>query len=82
MCWRMSLAGPLCQHSDGYVGYVKSVALGSNSNPTHYVTNPLTHCYREADFKSCDFVQLPMQSQIRVHDQTERFGRTDLGWIP
>ena len=70
------------QHSDGYVGYVQSAALGSYSAPTHYVTNVLTHCYRDADFKSPDLALLPMQSQIRVHDQKERFGRTDLGWIP
>ena len=70
------------QHSDGYVGYVKSAALGSYSAPTHYVTNVLTHCYRDADFKSPDLALLPMQSQIRVHDQKDRFGRTDLGWIP
>ena len=70
------------QHSDGYVGYVQSAALGSYSAPTHYVTNVLTHCYRDADFKSPDLALLPMQSQIRVREQKERFGRTDLGWIP
>ena len=69
-------------HSDGYVGYVQSATLGSYSAPTHYVKNVLTHCYRDADFKSPDLALLPMQSQIRVHDQKERFGRTDLGWIP
>ena len=70
------------QHSDGYVGYLKSAALGVYSTPTHYVANALTHSYRDADFKSPDLVQLPMQSQIRVHERKERFGRTDLGWIP
>ena len=70
------------QHSDGYVGYVKAAALSSYSNPTHYITNPLTHCYRDADFKSPDIFQLPMQSSIRVHEHKDRFGRTDLGWIP
>ena len=70
------------QHSDGYVGYVKSAALGSYFAPTHHVTNVFTHCYRDVDFKSPDLALLPMQSQIRVHDQKDRFGRTDLGWIP
>ncbi len=70
------------QHSDGYVGYVKSASLGSYSAPTHYVTNVLTHCYRDASFKSPDLALLPMQSHIRVHDHNERFARTDLGWIP
>jgi hypothetical protein len=70
------------QHMDGYVGYVQSAALGGFSAPTHYVTSVLIHCYRDADFKSPDLVQLPMQSQIRVHERKERFGRTDLGWIP
>jgi cell wall-associated NlpC family hydrolase len=70
------------QNSDGYVGYLKSAALGSYSTPTHYVANALTHSYRDADFKSPDLVQLPMQSQIRVHDFKEQFGKTDLGWIP
>ena len=70
------------QHLDGYVGYVQSAALGSYSAPTHYVTNVLTHCYRDADFKSPDLALLPMQSQIRVHDHEGCFARTDLGWIP
>ena len=70
------------QHSDGYVGYVKSAALGSYSAPTHYVTNVLTHCYRDADLKSPDLALLPMQSQIKVHEYKEQFARTDLGWIP
>jgi cell wall-associated NlpC family hydrolase len=70
------------QHSDGYVGYVQSAALGSYSAPTHYVTNVFTHCYRDADFKSPDKAQLPMQSQIRVHEHRAQFGKTDLGWIP
>ena len=69
-------------HSDGYVGYLPSAALGSYSAPTHYVTNALTHCYRDADFKSPDLAMLPMQSQIRVHERKDRFGRTELGWIP
>ena len=68
--------------SDGYVGYLKSAALGSYSTPTHIVANVLTHCYRDADFKSPDLALLPMQSQISVHDHKERFARTDLGWIP
>ena len=69
-------------YSDGYVGYVPSVALGSYSAPTHYVTNVLTHCYRDADFKSPELALLPMQSQIRVHERKDPFGRTELGWIP
>jgi cell wall-associated NlpC family hydrolase len=70
------------QHSDGYVGYVQSAALGSYSTPTHYVANALTHCYLDADFKSPDKAQLPMQSHIKVHEHKAQFGRTDLGWIP
>ena len=70
------------QNSDGYVGYLKSAALRSYSTPTHYVTNALTHCYRDADFKSPDKAQLPMQSQIRVREKKDKFARTDLGWIP
>ena len=69
-------------HSDGYVGYVQSAALSCNSAPTHYVTNVLTHCYRDANFKSPDLALLPMQSQIRVHERKDPFCRTELGWIP
>lgn len=70
------------QHMDGYVGYVQSAALGGFSAPTHYVTSVLIHCYRDADFKSPDLALLPMRSQIRVYDQKDCFGRTELGWIP
>ena len=42
------------QQSDGYVGYLKTEALGNQQPPTHFVTSVLTHCYLEANFKSPD----------------------------
>jgi len=70
------------QQSDGYVGYVKTAALDRHLPPTHYVESILTHCYLDANFKSPNVAQLPMQSRLRVHEYDGQFAKTDLGWIP
>ena len=70
------------QQSDGYVGYLKTEALGNQPPPTHYVTNVLTHCYLDANFKSPDVKTIPMWSKVRVHECHGKFAKTDMGWIP
>ncbi len=58
---------------DGYAGYVAREMLGSSFEPTHFVSNLSTHCYRVPDLKAADTMELSFGSRVRVVGQTGGF---------
>ncbi|MFS4581396.1 C40 family peptidase [Phaeobacter sp. C3_T13_0] len=68
---------------DDYVGYVPSSALTEDAEPvTHRVCTPATHAYSTADMKSADLCSLSYGSKLAVISTTEKFAKTDQGYVP
>lgn len=67
---------------DGYVGYVRSAALGDALVATHHVVAAATHLYAEADFKSPDMMALSFGSRVAVTAEHQGFWETAQGYIP
>ena len=67
---------------DGYSGHVQASALAAPLEATHWVSAPATHAYMDADFKSRDLCALSFGSLVQVSADTDRFGETELGYIP
>jgi cell wall-associated NlpC family hydrolase len=67
---------------DGYVGYVREVALGPWREPTHRVAVPATHLYRDEDIKSPDLRHLSFGALVTVEAERRRFYETPEGYIP
>lgn len=70
------------QASDGYVGYVRTVALGDVAAPTHMVATPATHAYRDESFKSPDLMSLTFGARLTVVDERRKFFETNAGFVP
>ncbi len=67
---------------DGYVGYVRTKALGVVQPATHRVSARATHVYTEPDFKSPERVSLSMGSRMRVLREDGRFAKIPSGFVP
>ena len=67
---------------DGYVGYVSEVSLGPPRAPTHRVSVPATHLYRDDDMKSPDLRHLSFGALVTVEAERRRFWETPEGYIP
>ncbi|HVG48979.1 MAG TPA: C40 family peptidase [Rubellimicrobium sp.] len=67
---------------DGYVGYVSEVSLGPPRAPTHRVSVPATHLYRDDDMKSPDLRHLSFGALVTVEAERRKFWETPEGYIP
>lgn len=67
---------------DGYVGYVRSAALGDALVATHHVIAAATHLYADADFRSPDMMALSFGSRVAVTAEHQGFWETAQGHIP
>lgn len=73
----------LQSQKDGYVGYVRSDALTTASNPTHFVAVPSGHAYTAPDFKSPEAHPLYLGSPVTIVSHMPRFFETSDGtYIP
>ena len=67
---------------DAYCGYVRTEDLGPFAPPTHRVSAPATHAYKQADFKSPDQISLSYGSRVVVQSLDGSYAQTELGFIP
>jgi len=67
---------------DGYVGWLRSAALGAPRRATHRVAVPATHLYAGEDIKSPDLVHLSFGARIAVLSECRHFWETADGFIP
>ena len=67
---------------DGYVGYVRSDALGVAIAPSHRVSARSSHLYSEPDFKSREITWLSCGSALQVLGEADRFLETPNGFVP
>ena len=70
------------QGADGYVGYMRSAALGPIAPTTHFVGTLATHAYESESFKARDLMHLPFGAQVQVLAERHKFYETTLGYIP
>lgn len=70
------------QAADGYVGYLRSDALGEVVTPTHCVATVATHAYAAEDIKSPDLCSLPFGARLTVLDERRKFFETQAGYVP
>ncbi|MEJ6396831.1 C40 family peptidase [Yoonia sp. 208BN28-4] len=68
--------------ADGYVGYLRSDALGPRTVPSHFVSTPATHVYESEAFKSRDLMVLSFGSKLTVTDERAKFFETPYGYVP
>lgn len=65
---------------DGYVGYIAKAAVSRNlTKPTHRVSVPATFLYPLPDIKSQPPISLPMNAQIDIVENSEKFSRLSNG---
>lgn len=67
---------------DGYVGYVRSDALGPRQTATHWVTAPATHLYTQPDLKSPEREMLSFSARLTVDSEVDGFVQTSGGFVP
>lgn len=67
---------------DGYVGSLRSTALGAPLAPTHHVATPATHIYRDENIKSPDLAHLSFGARVTVVHEAKAFFQTPDGFIP
>jgi len=67
---------------DGYCGWLSQSALGAKTTPSHSVTAPATHIYREASIKRGEVMALSMGSRLMVIGETPDFLITAQGFVP
>jgi cell wall-associated NlpC family hydrolase len=67
---------------DGYVGYMRSAALGQPQPATHHVAVPATHLYAAQDIKSPDLHALSFGSRVTVTADHASFHETPDGFVP
>jgi cell wall-associated NlpC family hydrolase len=85
---RVTILGRIDNHcyvvtdKDNYVGYIARSALTEDSTMTHRINALATHSYTEPDMKSADRLSLSHGSLISVTELTEKFAKTDFGYIP
>lgn len=68
--------------SDGYCGWVSLSALADPQLPTHRVSAPATHVYREASIKRGEVIRLSLGCEVAVLAEEGMFARTPEGYIP
>ncbi|MDD8023179.1 MAG: NlpC/P60 family protein [Paracoccaceae bacterium] len=68
--------------ADGYCGWVATAALADPQLPTHQVSAPATHVYREASIKRGEVMRLSLGAAVAVLAEEGMFARTPEGYIP
>ncbi|OCX66832.1 hypothetical protein BFP70_01000 [Thioclava sp. SK-1] len=77
--------GPSCfvqTRVDGYCGWVDSGAIDAPRAPTHRVTAPATHVYREGSIKRGTLMRLSIGAVVTVLREEAEFYVTPDGFIP
>ncbi|MEM7318062.1 MAG: NlpC/P60 family protein, partial [Pseudomonadota bacterium] len=67
---------------DGYVGYIKSGALGLSANASHWVSVAATHVYEQPNLKSRDRLALSFGSKLAEVAKRDQFLETAIGFVP
>lgn len=67
---------------DGYVGYLRTAALGAPRTATHRVAVPATYLYESENLKSPDLAHLSFGARIAVVYEGRHFWQTADGYIP
>ena len=67
---------------DGYVGYLNHTTLGGDDKVTHRINALASHTYTDPDMKSPDLMGISHGSLINVTEQSVKFAKTRLGYIP
>ncbi len=67
---------------DGYVGYIRTAALGAPRQATHRVAVPATHLYEAENIKSPDLAHLSFGARITIVSECKHFWETAEGFIP
>ncbi len=67
--------------ADGYVGYVRTEAIGPLIQHNQIVSAPATHAYTRADLKSPEVMALSHGSRLRVVGAEGNFFETAEGWF-
>lgn len=68
---------------DGYEGFVHTQALANiTQDATHWLIAPSSNAYTADDFKSPDLFALSFGSRFTVSEVTDRFAKTELGYVP
>ena len=70
------------QTASGYVGYLRSDALGVAAEPDYLVATFATHAYQDEDMKSPDRASLPFGTGVKLLDERRKFFETDQGFVP
>lgn len=68
-------------HADGYVGWVRSDALGAPAITSHTICVPASHAYSAADLKSPELVALSHGSRLQITGAEGAFFQTSEGWF-
>lgn len=69
--------------ADGYCGWVRHDALGTDFSVTHQVVTRSTHCYSAPDLKSPEQGTLSLNSQVQIIGKDGQFLRCVSGfWLP
>lgn len=85
---RVTILGGTDEHSyvisekDGYVGYIDRRTLTADHPVTHRINARASNTYQDPDMKSPDLLALSHGCLINVTEQTEKFARTEYGYIP
>ncbi|MEX0369295.1 MAG: C40 family peptidase [Tateyamaria sp.] len=67
---------------DGYIGFVERACIGPVSEPTHIVTTPAAHAYRDPNIKSPETALLSFGARLTALAETPDFIETTFGHIP
>lgn len=67
---------------DGYVGYIRTDALGVAEQATHLVSAPCTHAYEAPDLKSRNLLALSHLSRVTALSETKAHIETSQGFFP
>ncbi|MBN2739259.1 MAG: C40 family peptidase [Rhodobacteraceae bacterium] len=67
---------------DNYCGWVTNAALGPRTTPSHIVTAPASHLYREASIKRGEVMALSLGARLTVKGETPEFLITAQGFVP
>lgn len=67
---------------DGYIGFVARRSVGAWTTPTHIVTTPGAHAYRQASIKAPETAALSFGAKLAARSQSDGFIETALGHVP
>lgn len=64
---------------DGYVGWVKTAALGPAVPATHVISAPASHLYTAPDIRAPEVAALSFGARLTITENQGAFARTDTG---